>query len=77
MVVYEVCYLYKYVYYNLGRKTPKPKPETCKGHFVAAKPQSGEHREGFLVIFVLEIKELIYMMNHITPHLTPQGLITT
>lgn len=56
-----------------GEKDPKIKTRDCKGHFVAAKPQSGEHGEGFLVIFVLEIKGLIYMMNHVRT----QGLVTT
>lgn len=73
MLGYKVCHLYKRVYKNLGRKTPKSKPGTCKGHFVAANPQSREYGEGLLVIFILEIKELIHMMNHVTP----QGLITT
>lgn len=62
MFVYKVYYLqHEYTI------TQKSKPGTCKGHFSAAKPQSGEHGEGFLVIFILEIKELIYVMNRVTP----------
>jgi len=28
MLVYVVCYLYKWVYYNAGSRTPKSKPGT-------------------------------------------------
>lgn len=67
MFVYKVYYLQHEYTITWEERPQKSKPGTCKGHFSAAKPQSGEHGEGFLVIFILEIKELIYVMNRVTP----------
>lgn len=66
MPMYKVCYLYKH-----GEKDPKD--QAMQQTFCCSKILKQGALGRALVNFILEFKELIYMMNRITT----QGLITT
>lgn len=66
MPMYKVCYVYKH-----GEKDPKD--QAMQQTFCCSKILKQGALGRALVNFILEFKELIYMMNRITT----QGLITT